>query len=140
MLEDLLNLKVPYWCNMMDKNMMAVPIEVRMPFLDYKLLEFVFTLPSNFLLRNGYTKYLLRRVLDQHLPKDIVWKRKKVGFTAPKKSWYQDEVGRFNADFCDNSLNSYINTDFVTKSFNELEPNLAWRLLNFSKWKRLNDL
>ena len=85
MLLDLTHLRVPYWCNLMDKNMMNVPVEVRMPFLDHQLLENVFSIPENYLLRNGYTKYLLRRSLVGKLPDSIIWQRAKVGFSVPKK-------------------------------------------------------
>ena len=77
MMADLKYLRVPYWCNLMDKNMMRVPVEVRMPFLDHKFLEFIFSVPEKYLLRNGYTKYLLRVALNGSLPKKILWNRKK---------------------------------------------------------------
>ena len=88
MMADLKYLRVPYWCNLMDKNMMRVPVEVRMPFLDHKFLEFIFSVPEKYLLRNGYTKYLLRVALNGSLPKKILWNRKKVGFSVPKKAGF----------------------------------------------------
>ena len=52
---DLLSLRVPYWCNLMDKNMMSIPVEVRMPYLDHKLIEFLTSIP---------TKYFLKMVIQ----------------------------------------------------------------------------
>ena len=140
MLSDLTHLRVPYWCNLMDKNMMNVPVEVRMPFLDHRLLENVFSIPENYLLRNGYTKYLLRRSLVGKLPDSIIWQRAKVGFSAPKKSWLSENTNESLEDFDYPGLERFFNISLVKSNFNSMNPDLAWRFLNFAKWYRLNNL
>jgi asparagine synthase (glutamine-hydrolysing) len=72
-----------------DRNSMAHGREVRLPFLDHKLVEFLFTLPSNFKIRNGRTKWLLRESVKEKLPQEIVWRTDKVGFEPPQKTWMQ---------------------------------------------------
>lgn len=140
MLADLNHLRIPYWCNLMDKNMMNVPIEVRMPFLDHKFLEYVFSIPEKYLLRNGFTKYLLRRALADKLPTSIVWQRVKVGFSVPKKSWLSENSTELLEDFDYPGLERFFNVELVKSSFHSMNPDLGWRFLNFAKWYRLNGL
>jgi len=140
MMADLKSLRIPYWCSLMDKNMMNVPVEVRMPFLDHKFLEFIFSVPEKFLLRNGYTKYLLRESLKDSLPQSIVWNRTKVGFSVPKESWLQANSDVFSEDFDYPGLNKFFNVNLVKSKFRTMDVNLAWRFLNFAKWYRLNKL
>ena len=73
-----------------DRNSMAHGREVRLPFLSHELVEFVFTLPSHFKIREGWTKWLLRQTMKQQLPEEIVWRKDKVGFEPPQKKWMQD--------------------------------------------------
>lgn len=73
-----------------DRNSMAHAVEVRLPFLDHQLVEFLFTLPAQFKIRKGWTKWLLRQSMHQHLPKHIVWRKDKVGFEPPQQQWMQD--------------------------------------------------
>jgi asparagine synthase (glutamine-hydrolysing) len=69
-----------------DKMSMAVSLEARVPLLDHKLLEFAATVPTGLKLKNGRTKYLLRRMLERRIPKSLV-DRPKHGFEAPTGEW-----------------------------------------------------
>jgi asparagine synthase (glutamine-hydrolysing) len=73
-----------------DRNSMAHAVEVRLPFLQHELIEFLFSLPASFKIRNGWTKWLLRESMKDVLPHDIVWRRDKVGFEPPQQQWMQD--------------------------------------------------
>lgn len=73
-----------------DRNSMAHGREVRLPFLNHELVEFIFSLPAHFKIRQGWTKWLLRQSMDQQLPADIVWRKDKVGFEPPQKHWMQN--------------------------------------------------
>jgi asparagine synthase (glutamine-hydrolysing) len=72
-----------------DRNSMAHGTEVRLPFLSHELVEFVFSLPAPFKIRNGWTKWLLRETMKNKLPGEIVWRRDKVGFEPPQKKWME---------------------------------------------------
>lgn len=74
-----------------DRNSMAHGREVRLPFLDHKLVEFIFSLPSSFKIRNGWTKWLLRKSMENHLPGNIVWRKDKVGFEPPQMEWMKNK-------------------------------------------------
>jgi asparagine synthase (glutamine-hydrolysing) len=69
-----------------DKMSMAVSLEARVPLLDHRLLEFAATVPTALKLKNGQSKYLLRRLLEKRMPKSIV-DRPKQGFEAPIGRW-----------------------------------------------------
>ena len=73
-----------------DRNSMAHGREVRLPFLSHELVEFVFSLPSHFKIRQGWTKWLLRQSMKDRLPAEIVWRKDKIGFEPPQKKWMQD--------------------------------------------------
>lgn len=73
-----------------DRNSMAHGREVRLPFLSHELVSFVFSLPSNFKIQNGFTKHLLRRVMDKKLPDEIVWRKDKIGYEPPQQQWMEN--------------------------------------------------
>ncbi len=72
-----------------DRNSMAHGMEVRLPFLDHELVEFLFSLPSHFKIREGWTKWLLRTSMENALPQDIVWRKDKTGYEPPQQLWMQ---------------------------------------------------
>lgn len=73
-----------------DRNSMAHGTEVRLPFLNYELVQFIFSLPSSFKIQNGFTKSILRKTMDEKLPANIVWRTEKIGFETPQKKWMED--------------------------------------------------
>jgi asparagine synthase (glutamine-hydrolysing) len=69
-----------------DKTSMAANLEVRVPFLNHELVELAARMPARLKLHGFKRKYILKRVAEKLLPKDVVW-RKKAGFGAPIRSW-----------------------------------------------------
>ncbi len=72
-----------------DRTSMAFSIESRMPFLDYRLAEFLASVPACYKIHDGYTKYLARVAMDGALPSDIVWRRDKMGWPVPEQHWFR---------------------------------------------------
>lgn len=70
-----------------DRNSMAHSVEVRLPFLNHKLVEFVFSLPDSFKLKDGWTKMILRETMGNILPKEITWRVDKVAYETPQDMW-----------------------------------------------------
>jgi asparagine synthase (glutamine-hydrolysing) len=70
-----------------DKNSMAFSIEARCPFVDYRLVEFIFSLTGCYKIHHGWTKYLLRQAGKDFLPKEIRWRRDKMAFPTPERIW-----------------------------------------------------
>lgn len=84
-----------------DKNSMAHSVEVRLPFLDHKLVEFLYDLPSEYLFNSGWTKSLLRKSFQHNLPNEICWRVDKIGYEAPQSKWlegYQEEINSLKSD------------------------------------------
>ena len=74
-----------------DKMTMAASIELRVPFLDHRLVELAASLPSSYKIRNGEGKYLVKAMMESRLPKEIIY-RKKMGFPVPTKNWFGGEL------------------------------------------------
>lgn len=74
-----------------DKMTMANSIELRVPFLDHKFLEFAASLPENFKVRGFNTKYIAKAALRNRVPQEIL-RRKKVGFPVPYDAWMRNEL------------------------------------------------
>ncbi len=75
-----------------DRNSMAHGCEVRLPFLDHSLVEFIFSLPAIFKINEGYTKWLLRQAMKNKLPAEITWRKDKVGFEPPQQQWMENKT------------------------------------------------
>jgi len=74
-----------------DRNAMAHGCEVRLPFLNHELVEFVFSLPSILKIRDGYSKWILRKSVEDILPAEIAWRKDKVGFEPPQENWMREK-------------------------------------------------
>lgn len=118
-----------------DRNSMAYGCEVRLPFLNHELVEFVFSLPSQLKMHDGWTKFLLRQVMDKKLPDEIVWRKEKIGFEPPQKKWMEEPVLQ---DYIHEAKKKLANAGILTKtSLNKkIEPlpthadkNYNWRFL-----------
>ncbi|HKT61222.1 MAG TPA: asparagine synthase (glutamine-hydrolyzing) [Gemmatimonadales bacterium] len=70
-----------------DRTAGALGMETRLPFLDYRVVEFGYRLPLHHKIRAGWTKHLVRRYLDRHGLAAVAWRRGKLGFNAPHAEW-----------------------------------------------------
>jgi asparagine synthase (glutamine-hydrolysing) len=77
-----------------DRMSMATSLELRVPFLDHKVVEFAARLPLDLKLRKGVNKYLLKRYVAKDLPPEIIT-RPKAGFPVPKKAWFRGDLAGF---------------------------------------------
>jgi asparagine synthase (glutamine-hydrolysing) len=71
-----------------DRASMAHSLEVREPLMDHPLIEWLATLPPELKLRNGETKYLLKKALEPYLPREVLY-RPKMGFAVPLARWFR---------------------------------------------------
>ena len=80
---------------------MAHSIESRPPLLDYRLVEFLFSLPHNAKISNGQNKYILRYALKGNLPEKIRLRTDKKGFATPAKIWFGKELKSMVLQICE---------------------------------------
>jgi len=73
---------------------MANSIEVRLPFLDHHLVEFVFSLPMTHVYNHGKTKYILRESMKNVLPDSVYNRTDKIGFAPPQNKWMETDQVR----------------------------------------------
>ena len=81
-----------------DRMSMAWSLESRVPFLDTRIAELAFSMPSNIKFKGGITKYILRKALKGKLPESILWRQDKLGFPVPLKQWFKKELKPFLKD------------------------------------------
>jgi asparagine synthase (glutamine-hydrolysing) len=85
---------LPNLCRFADKDSMAFSVEVRLPFLDPRVVEFALSLPPDFVWRNGTTKWLLRKAMRGLVPDLVLDREDKVGYETPQDRWLGSEAGR----------------------------------------------
>jgi asparagine synthase (glutamine-hydrolysing) len=85
--DDVFRFSLPCLLRYADRNSMAFSIESRMPLLDYRLVEHIFTLPLSMIVRDGWTKWVFRRAMDGALPPEVQWRKDKMGFVTPEGVW-----------------------------------------------------
>ncbi|MDH3279714.1 MAG: asparagine synthase (glutamine-hydrolyzing) [Gammaproteobacteria bacterium] len=78
---------LPYLLHFGDAISMGRSMESRLPFLDHRLVEFMFALPFHYKMRGGKSKVILRRALKHDLPREVLARRRKVGFSTPIDQW-----------------------------------------------------
>jgi asparagine synthase (glutamine-hydrolysing) len=83
--------------NYTDKMSMMHGVEVRVPFLDIELVNFSSTIPPHLKLKGLTTKYILKKVAERYLPKEVIY-RSKTGFGAPVRDWVIDDLGEIIKD------------------------------------------
>ncbi len=110
-----------------DRNSMAHSIETRLPFLDFRIVNFVMSLSSSLKIRDGYTKHILRNCMINKLPDKIRMRQNKMGFTAPMNSF----IKRLLRD--DRELRNEIKT---LNNSTLLSSQRLWRLVCYVLWKR----
>ena len=125
-----------------DKMSMATSVESRVPFLDYRLVEYSFKINSKLKINKGITKYILKKSVEDILPKEIIY-RKKQGFAAPMNEWLRGDLAEFTEDKLFNSkihsLNIF-NRDYIRDLYNSHKSHRydfgqnIWNLLNLFMW------
>ncbi len=122
-----------------DRNSMAHSVESRVPFLDHRIVELLFSSNSNFKIKEGYTKRILRDSMEGVLPKTIQYRKDKKGFVTPGEVvWLRGclahllEIDFSVLPFLDRQKVTTVINDF--KKGSNVHANLVWRIANLSYW------
>ncbi|MDB5282001.1 MAG: hypothetical protein JWO06_1076 [Bacteroidota bacterium] len=128
-----------------DKMSMMSSIEVRVPLVeDPELVRFVNSIPASLKIMPGYNKYILRKVAEKYLPKDICY-RPKIGFSSPITYWLR-KGGVFNEFTRDTIQGSEFTATQKAAMFKLIDDHvseaadnneLIWKIINYITWKKL---
>ena len=124
---------------------MGHSIEARMPFLDYRLVSFIFSLPPETKIKNGSNKYILRKALKDDIPDDILSRRDKIGFVTPEAEWFRGDMESWISDIIHSRSfrqRGFYNVDNFEYTFEKHKKGGTdasrpiWRALNLEFWFR----
>jgi len=111
---------LPFLLHQYDRASMANGIECRMPFMDYRVVEYIFSLPAQSKVGGGYTKRVLREALKGILPDETRLNKTKTGFNAPTTQWFKTDLNEwFVSQISSKSFieNPYFDGDKMSKEF-----------------------
>ena len=121
-----------------DRATMANSIEGREPLLDHSLIEFSASIPFHYKYRNGQSKYILKKVLERYIPKELIYRRK-MGFGIPMFEWFRkDLIELFDSYFTDDEI---IRMDYPRellerfKAGEYVNVNKLWFVLVYKMWR-----
>ncbi|UCD05133.1 MAG: asparagine synthase (glutamine-hydrolyzing) [candidate division WOR-3 bacterium] len=125
-----------------DRNSMAFSVEARVPFLDHRLVEYIFELPANMILRNGYTKYAYRQAMKGIIPERIRLRTDKRGFEMPDrqllngaKRFVGDVVERLSGKSSIFDVHGLRKNILTAISSEDSYRPIVWRILNGIIWQ-----
>jgi asparagine synthase (glutamine-hydrolysing) len=125
-----------------DRAAMANSLEARVPFLDHRVVEFAWRLPMSMKIRERTSKWILRQVLYQYVPKSLI-ERPKAGFAVPLGEWLRGPLRGWVEDLIDENRlyrEGYFNVQFVRELWHahltgrRNNQSLLWSLLMFQTW------
>lgn len=124
-----------------DRTSMAFGVESRVPFLDYRIVEFMASVPACYKIHDTWTKFIIRSAMDEKLPDSIVWRKDKMGWPIPEEYWFKGELKDFAFENIKNSQflisNNYIDESFSKDDLLKLPVGKLVRLLNLAVWSDL---
>ncbi len=129
-----------------DRNSMAFAIEARVPFVDYRVVEYAMSIPASYKIHNGWSKYPLRCAGEGILPKEIQWRKDKMGFVTPQNEWLRTLLPMVRTFLLDEPLraNQFLNQVSLEKRLKANPPtianNILWQIINLEMWMRVFDV
>ena len=136
--QEIMETNLPCLLKFEDKNSMMNSIEARLPFLDYKVLETALSIDIDYKIKNGWTKYILRKIVSKKMPSNIAWRKNKLGFNAPESTWIDHISDDIKLHIKDSKiLNELCYTDNILKNFEKFDNRLKWRLYSTAIWEKV---
>lgn len=119
-----------------DRNSMAHAIETRLPFLDHRFVEAALALPDNLKIRDGWSKWVLRKTMEKQLPPQVVWRKDKIGFEAPENLWFKKHAPKMRATVLGSPLlQGLAQSDRLREAWHWLDGRSRWRLYSVALWE-----
>ncbi|TET30710.1 MAG: asparagine synthase (glutamine-hydrolyzing) [Candidatus Heimdallarchaeota archaeon] len=118
MSSNLIKIKLPHLLKWEDRSSMAFSIETRVPFLDHNFVSYILSLPSEYIIKRGITKWIFRESMRGITPESILSREDKIGFAVPEQKWVNDEKFELINEFKKNQ-HKYL---LEIVDFSKLEP------------------
>lgn len=132
--EEIFHTQMPHLLRYEDRNSMRHSIETRLPFIDFRVVETALSIDNKYKIKDGWTKYILRKTIDKILPNSIIWRKNKFGFEASTKSWLYS----IDNEILDSISKSNILREIISSlDFKKLDLTQKWKLFNISKWEEI---
>jgi asparagine synthase (glutamine-hydrolysing) len=129
--------QLPHLLRYEDRNSMRHSIETRLPFLDYRVVEFAISISPQHKIQDGWTKFVLRRGMDTVLPSQVTWRRDKIGFEAPERTWIGSSLERMKREIAASRILSQIaEHDRLLAEFDSLPLRRKWSYFMIAAWER----
>lgn len=128
--------RMNYWLRSSHQSWMGVPMEVRAPLLDIDLVDYVFRLPTSYLIRDGWHKWIFRQAMQDLLPAEIAWRKRKMGFPFPIREWLGKSKGVYLSMIGDLDC-PFIDMRVMREKYDSLalsEPYYLWRAMSVTLW------
>jgi len=131
-----------------DRYSMANSVEIRMPFLDYRIVCFAFSIPWHSKIRNGYSKAIVRDMAAPFMSSTILKKKRKIGFNSPMGEWFNSGLREFlldtisSKDFMECDLVNPVRTKMLVGEFFKQKKsdlgsaNTIWTAIVPYLWKK----
>ena len=117
-----------------DRNSMWFSIEARVPYLDHKLVSALYNLSIDQKVTDGWTKHPLRIAAKNKIPKEIIYRKDKLGFNSPP-SWL-NKIS-YSEIFQSKILNNIFGSSLTKNYVNKLNEKMKWRLLSVAIWEKV---
>jgi asparagine synthase (glutamine-hydrolysing) len=133
---EIASLQLPHLLRYEDRNSMRHSIETRLPFLDYRLVEFCISISPHHKIHDGWTKYVLRKSMEDVLPDRVTWRTDKLGFQAPERTWLKDAGALMKGKVARSPILREI-TDHgcLVERFDQLPPGQRWKYFMLAAWE-----
>lgn len=131
-----------------DRYSMINGVESRMPFMDHRVVSYIFSLPWTYKIKNGYTKAILREAFKACLPENIIWRKSKIGFNSPMTDWIKNDLKEYFMDVLASKSfleSQSIDKKLVIENFQNLwksdkstflDGERAWRSIALYYWEQ----
>jgi len=146
---DITRVSLPGMLHSEDRNSMAHSVESRLPFMDYKLIEFMVNCPPSIKIHDGWSKWVLRQSLKGVLPDKIRLRKTKLGFNTPEAKWLRQGLQNGHRDiwqdpklrmerFLDASRLASESRKFLSNGRSTIAPNWLLRSMELELWARVH--
>ncbi|MHC9541195.1 MAG: asparagine synthase (glutamine-hydrolyzing) [Vulcanimicrobiota bacterium] len=142
----LMEQSIPGLLHFEDRNSMAFSIEARVPLLDYRIVEFAMGLDSVYKIKGSWTKWVLRKCASRILPKEVAWRRSKMGYPTPSARWLRQSRDKdhisgllFSRSFLERELVTKDAVQFYWDQHQAGRADYSWlllRLVALELWHR----